>query len=70
MGASVLFALIEAVKAAKANFAVDARLMGVMQLNSPAMAERLRVAAGDWIVRWAKVEAQKGEKWFFAEAMP
>ena len=68
LGASVLFALREAVKAAKESVAVDARAMGVVQLDSPATAERLRVAVGDWIMQWAKVEAKEGEKGFFVEA--
>jgi len=37
-------------------------------LDYPATAERLRVAVGGWIVWWAKVEAQEGEKGFFVEA--
>ena len=40
----------------------------MVQLDSPATAERLRAAVGDWIVQWAKVEAQEGEKDFFVEA--
>jgi len=68
LGASVLFALREAVKAARESAAVDAPAMGVVQLDSPATAERLRIAVGDWIVRWAKVEAEEGEKGFFVEA--
>ena len=68
LGASVLFTLREAVKAAKASVVVDARAMGVVQLDSPATAERLRVAVGYWIVQWTKVEAQEGEKGFFVEA--
>ena len=68
LGASVLFALREAVKAARERVAVDAQAIGVVQLDSQATAERLRVAVGDWIVQWAKVEAQEGEKGFFVEA--
>ena len=68
LGASVLFALREPVKAARESVVVDAQAMGVMQLDSPATAERLRVAVGDWIVQWAKVEAQEREKGFFVEA--
>jgi len=68
LGASVLFALREAVKAARESVAVDAPAMGVVQLDSPATAERLRLAVGDWIVRWAEVEAKDGEKGFFVEA--
>ena len=66
LGASVPFAIREAVKAARESVAVvDARAMGVVQLDSPATAERLRAAVGDWIVQWAKVEAKEGEKSFF-----
>ena len=36
-----------------------------MRLGSPAAAGGLRIAVGDWIVQWAKVEAQEGEKGFF-----
>jgi len=39
--------------------------MGAEQLDSPALAERLKLAVGDWIVRWAKVETKEGEKGFF-----
>ena len=42
--------------------------MGVVQLHSPATAERLKVAVRDWIVQWAKVEAKEREKGFFVEA--
>ncbi|RPA89992.1 molybdenum cofactor-binding domain-containing protein [Choiromyces venosus 120613-1] len=59
LGASVLFALQEAVKAARESVALD----------SLATAERMRVAVGDWIVRWAKVEVKEGEKGFLVEAM-
>jgi len=44
------------------------RVMGVVQLDSPAADGRLRLAGGDWIVRWAEVEAKEGEKGFFVEA--
>ena len=47
LGASVLFALRVAVKAARESVAVDARGMGVVQLDSPATAERLSIAIGD-----------------------
>ena len=68
LGASVLFALREAVKAARESVAVNAEAMGVVELDSPATAERLRVAVGDRIVQWAKDEAKEGEKGFFVEA--
>ena len=68
LGASVLFALREAVKAARESVAVNAQAMGVVELDSPATAERLRAAVGDRIVLWAMVEALEGEKGFFVEA--
>ena len=68
LGTSVLFKQREAVKAARESAAVDAQAMGVVQLDSSATAERLRVAVRDWIVQWAKVEAQEWEKGFFVEA--
>ena len=46
---------------------VDALGVGVVQLDSPATAERLSVVVGDWVVQWANVEAQEGEKAFFVE---
>ncbi|RPA93250.1 molybdenum cofactor-binding domain-containing protein [Choiromyces venosus 120613-1] len=69
LGASVLFALWEAVKAARESVAVEKEGLEVLQLDSPATAERMRVAVGDWIVRWAKVEVKEGEKGFLVEAM-
>ena len=36
-----------------------APIMGVVQLDSPATAERSRVAVGAWIVQWAKAEPQE-----------
>ena len=38
--------------------------MGVVQLDAPAKAQRLSVAVGDWVVQWANVGAQEGEKRF------
>ena len=67
-GASVLFALREAVKAVRKSVAVDARVMGVVHLEYPVTAERLRVAVGNWIVQWAKVGGQEVAKGFFVEA--
>ncbi|RPA88708.1 hypothetical protein L873DRAFT_1832155 [Choiromyces venosus 120613-1] len=69
LGASVLFALWEAVKAARESVAVEKEGLEVLQLDSPATAERMRVAVGDWIVRWAKVEVKEGEKGFLVEAV-
>ncbi|RPA89635.1 hypothetical protein L873DRAFT_1887520 [Choiromyces venosus 120613-1] len=69
LGAGVLFALREAVKAARESVAVEKEGLEVLQLDSPATAERMRVAVGDWIVRWANVEVKEGEKGFLVEAM-
>ena len=68
LGASVLPAPRQAAKAARESVVVDAQSMGVVQLDSPATAEWLRVAVGDWIVQWAKVEAKEREKGYFVEA--
>ncbi|RPA93268.1 xanthine dehydrogenase [Choiromyces venosus 120613-1] len=69
LGASVLFTLREAVKAARESVAVDQEGLEVLQLDSPATSERMRVVVGDWIIRWAKLEAKEGEKGFLVEAM-
>ncbi|RPA90528.1 xanthine dehydrogenase [Choiromyces venosus 120613-1] len=69
LGASVLFALQEPVKAARESVVVEKEGLEVLQLDSPATAERMRVAVGDWIVRWAKVEVKEGEKGLLVEAM-
>ncbi|RPA90536.1 hypothetical protein L873DRAFT_1831700 [Choiromyces venosus 120613-1] len=69
LGTSVLFALREAVKAARESVAVEKEGLEVLQLDSPATAERMRVVVGDWIVRWANVEVKEVEKGFLVEAM-
>ena len=53
--------------AAKGSVEVNAHAMGILQLDSLATAERLRVAVKDLIVQWAKVEAKEEEKGFFVE---
>lgn len=68
MGATVLFALREAVKAARAELAVGEMKGKILVMDSPATPERLRLAIGDQIVQWATVEAKAGEKGFFTEA--
>lgn len=68
LGATVLFALREAVKAARKEMAVEGEREKVLALDSPATPERLRLAVGDRIVKWAMVEAKEGEKGFFSEA--
>ncbi|KXT06727.1 hypothetical protein AC578_8516 [Pseudocercospora eumusae] len=60
LGATVLFALREALKSARADRGVYEPLV----LDSPATAERLRLAVGDDILEMGKVEAKDGEKSF------
>ncbi|OCK73770.1 hypothetical protein K432DRAFT_430402 [Lepidopterella palustris CBS 459.81] len=61
LGATVFFALREAVKAAREMNMVKMPLV----LDSPATAERLRLAVGDPLVNMAKVVKKEGEKNFF-----
>lgn len=68
LGATVLFALREAVKAARKEMAVEGVREEVLTLDSPATPERLRLSVGDRIVNWATVKAKEGEKGFFSEA--
>lgn len=64
LGSTVFFALREAVKAAR-------RMNGVVEgergfaLDSPATAERLRLAVGDRLVEKARVVPREGETNFF-----
>ena len=60
LGATVLFALREALKSARADRGVREPLF----LDSPATAERLRLAVGDDILAMGKVEPRDGEKSF------
>ncbi|CAI0643803.1 unnamed protein product [Colletotrichum noveboracense] len=61
LGCTVFFALREAVKAAREMNHVREPLV----LNSPATAEKLRLAVGDPLVRRAAVKVKEGEKeWF------
>lgn len=68
LGATVLFALRDAVKAAREELAVEEVKKEILTLDSPATPERLRLAIGDRIVKWATVEAAAGEKGYFFEA--
>ncbi|GKZ70458.1 hypothetical protein AnigIFM50267_006105 [Aspergillus niger] len=61
MGSTVLFALRDALKSARADFGVQ----GPLVLDSPATAEKLRLAVGDDLVRKAEVKRKEGEKGFF-----
>lgn len=61
LGCTVFFALREAVKAAREMNHVREPLV----LNSPATAEKLRLAVGDPLVRRAAVKVKEGKKeWF------
>jgi xanthine dehydrogenase/oxidase len=61
LGSTVFFALREAVKAAR-------KMNGVVEplvLDSPATAEKMRLAVGDDLVRRAEVVRKEGETQFF-----
>ncbi|KAM3088869.1 hypothetical protein ACMFMG_000492 [Clarireedia jacksonii] len=62
LGASVFFALREAVSAARKENAGQAN---VWNLDSPATGERIRMAIGDELSKMGKVEKGAGEKEFF-----
>ncbi|PBP21427.1 xanthine dehydrogenase-like protein [Diplocarpon rosae] len=61
LGATVLFALREAVCSARRDNGVEE----VLTLDSPATAERLRLAAGDAILKAGTVVPKEGERNFF-----
>jgi xanthine dehydrogenase/oxidase len=61
LGATVFFALREAVRAAREMNEVKEPLV----LDSPATAERLRLAVADDLVRKAEVVRKEGESNFF-----
>jgi xanthine dehydrogenase/oxidase len=61
LGATVFFALREAVRAARGMNGVKEPLV----LDSPATAERLRLAVADDLVRKAEVVRKDGESNFF-----
>ncbi|KAK7520257.1 molybdopterin binding aldehyde oxidase/xanthine dehydrogenase [Phyllosticta citriasiana] len=63
LGATVFFALREAVRDARVERGVTEPLV----LHGPATAERLRLAVGDDIVKRSAVERKDGEKAFFVE---
>ncbi|KAJ9138661.1 Xanthine dehydrogenase [Pleurostoma richardsiae] len=82
MGSSVFFALRDALKAAREQFGVKARVVGggavadgvdgeaaaedgLLRLESPATAERIRLACVDPIMERARVVPKEGEKSFF-----
>jgi xanthine dehydrogenase/oxidase len=61
LGSTVLFALREALKSARE----DHQVLEPLVLDSPATAERLRLAVGDPLVKKATVKAKEGETPFF-----
>ena len=61
MGSSVFFAIRDALKAARKQYDVT----GVLNLQSPATPERIRVSCVDSILKRAYVEPKEGEKSFF-----
>lgn len=70
MGSSVFFAIRDALKAARAQQGVQAKVgedkdEGLLRLESPATPERIRLACEDDIMRRARVVPKEGEKSFF-----
>jgi xanthine dehydrogenase/oxidase len=70
MGSSVFFAIRDALKAARAQSGVKAKIgddacEGLLRLESPATPERIRLACEDEIMRKARVLPKEGEKSFF-----
>jgi xanthine dehydrogenase/oxidase len=61
MGATVLFALREALKSARRGNGIKEELV----LDSPATAERLRLAVGDELLKRGTVERREGEENFW-----
>ena len=61
MGSSVFFAIRDALKAARKQYGVE----DVLQLQSPATPERIRVSCADPIIKRAYVAPREGEKSFF-----
>ncbi|QKX60096.1 uncharacterized protein TRUGW13939_07238 [Talaromyces rugulosus] len=65
LGSTVLFALRDALRSARA----DNNVFEPLRLDSPATAERLRLAVCDDLVEMAKVQPGPGEKPFFLTAV-
>lgn len=61
LGATVLFALRDALRSARE----DNGVAGPLVLDSPATAERLRLSVGDEILKKAAIEPTEGERNFF-----
>jgi xanthine dehydrogenase/oxidase len=72
MGSAVFFAIRDALKAARKEYGVEAKLGvddapddGLLRLESPATPERIRLACVDPIMERARVQPKEGEKSFF-----
>ncbi|ORY60099.1 xanthine dehydrogenase [Pseudomassariella vexata] len=72
MGSSVFFAIRDALKAARADYNVKAKVGieggeddGLLRLESPATPERIRLSCVDPIMERARVAPKEGEKSFF-----
>ncbi|KAI0846571.1 xanthine dehydrogenase [Daldinia vernicosa] len=72
MGSAVFFAIRDALKAARADYGVKAKLFaqggeddGLLRLESPATPERIRLSCVDPIMERARVIPKEGEKSFF-----
>lgn len=72
MGSAVFFAIRDALKAARADYGVKAKVLeeggeddGLLKLESPATAERIRLSCVDPIMERARVQPKEGEKSFF-----
>ncbi|KAI5864323.1 xanthine dehydrogenase [Durotheca rogersii] len=72
MGSSVFFAIRDALKAARADYGVKAKLFaqggeddGLLRLESPATPERIRLSCVDPIMERTRVLPKEGEKSFF-----
>jgi xanthine dehydrogenase/oxidase len=63
LGATVLFALREALKSAR----LDNGVQGALVLDSPATAERLRLLVGDGLLKRGTVVPEEGERSFFVK---
>jgi xanthine dehydrogenase/oxidase len=72
MGSAVFYAIRDALKAARADYGVKAKLGaeggeddGILRLESPATPERIRLSCVDPIMERARVTPKEGEKNFF-----
>lgn len=70
MGSSVFFAIRDALKAARRDAGIEAKVgedhgEGLLRLESPATPERIRLMCEDEIMRKARVTPKEGEKSFF-----